>query len=109
VAAGVLPALVGPGGWPGGRAAAVDGWRLAAGASVAAGTAGTVAGVRWSAAGAVGHAGEEAEPADGHAMSATVAVPLASRNLAAVVVVTNERTATATPVAITASTGRSRR
>src|SRR6185437_7924406 len=95
--------------WSGVRAAAADGWRLVAGASVVAGTAGTASGVRGPTAGAVGQPGGAAGSGDGHATSATVTVPPASRNLAAVVVVTKERTVTTTPVAITVSTVHSRR
>src|SRR5262252_470984 len=57
---------------------------------------------------AAGQAAGEAGSLEGHAVPVTVAAPLASKIVAAVVVVTKERVATTTPVRTTPSTARIR-
>jgi hypothetical protein len=56
----------------------------------------------------VGQADPAAGPPEGHALPVIVAVPVASRILAAVVVVTNAIAATATLTTVTPSTRRRR-
>jgi hypothetical protein len=95
--------------WPGDCVAAVDGERSAAGEPAVAGSAAPLGWVPGFADGAaVGQGDGEAASLEGHARPVTVTVPLASRNLAAVVVVAKERAATATPAAITPSAGHAR-
>ena len=86
-------------------AAVVDGARSVPGEPTVAGGRGPAAWVSGFAAGtAVGQAAGEAEPLGGHSSPVVVIGPLASRILAAVVVVAKARVATTAPVAITPST-----